>query len=381
MDPIDFERMSRDELVERGRALGVERPELMTRVELRDEIVRRSEPDPIEQRRARGWLGVARDLVASVVESGLNLPDAAALIRGREFDGHGPPPVATVTLAQIYAAQGHHARAVAVLDQVLAKEPDHAAARALRDRFLESGRTVPVPPPPAPPIEAQAEAAPEGDDAAGDEPAPQEVPAVFEAELSATPASAPGLGASDGEPDVPPETDPEPEPPTEQRPMDSADAALRADAVAEEPPTFVPESPARRASVLVARAPGSAPSLLWDLGDLAVSAAPYSIEYRVWKVSGDGIVRRQGELVLDARRGRADLPAGEADALIRAALGYRSGDRFVPVAIASEVSLANGGARLEFRAPTAVARELEPSERELVAGLGSASSWQGSAAS
>src|SRR5687768_983034 len=102
----------------------------MTRVELRDEIVRRAEPDPLEQRRARGWLGVARDMVASVVESGLNLPDAAALIRGRgEFDGHGPPAVATVTLAQIYAAQGHHARALSVLDEVLAKEPDHVAAR------------------------------------------------------------------------------------------------------------------------------------------------------------------------------------------------------------------------------------------------------------
>jgi hypothetical protein len=109
----------------------------MTRVELADELVRRMEPDPLEQKRARGWLGVARDLVASVVESGLNLPDAAALIRGEraELDLKSPEPVATVTLAEIYATQGHVQRAVAMLDEVLANEPDHEAAQRLRERL------------------------------------------------------------------------------------------------------------------------------------------------------------------------------------------------------------------------------------------------------
>jgi hypothetical protein len=109
----------------------------MTRVELADELVRRMEPDPLEQKRARGWLGVARDLVASVVESGLNLPDAAALIRGEraELDLKSPEPVATVTLAEIYAAQGHVQRALAMLDEVLANEPDHEAAQRLRERL------------------------------------------------------------------------------------------------------------------------------------------------------------------------------------------------------------------------------------------------------
>ncbi len=131
MDTATFDRMSRDELVAKARSLGVERAELMTRVELHDEIVRRSEPDPGERKKARGWLGVARDLVAGVVESGLNLPDATP-IRGRgEVDAQGPSPVATVTLAQVCAkAQGHHARAIAVLDEVLAKEPDHLWLRA-----------------------------------------------------------------------------------------------------------------------------------------------------------------------------------------------------------------------------------------------------------
>src|SRR6187551_748497 len=144
----DLERLSREQLILKARVLGVERAELMTRVELRDEIVRRSEPDLAQQKRARGFLGVARDLVASVVEAGLNLPDAAALIRGdnnREAHWKGPPPVATVTLAEIYAAQGHLDRALRMLDEVLAKEPDHDPARALRTR-LATATDLPVAP-------------------------------------------------------------------------------------------------------------------------------------------------------------------------------------------------------------------------------------------
>ncbi|HYO93907.1 MAG TPA: hypothetical protein VER33_05315, partial [Polyangiaceae bacterium] len=65
MDISTMDSTPRDDLIAKARSLGVERPELMTRVELTDEIVRRSETDPIQQKRARGWLGVARDLVAS----------------------------------------------------------------------------------------------------------------------------------------------------------------------------------------------------------------------------------------------------------------------------------------------------------------------------
>src|SRR5262245_26459643 len=111
-----LDSLSRDELIARARALGTRRPEVMTRVELRDEIVRLSEPDMLAQKRQRGWLGVARDLVASVVESGLNMRDAAAKIRGeRGEDLVGPPPVATVTLADIYIAQGHPDKALAIV--------------------------------------------------------------------------------------------------------------------------------------------------------------------------------------------------------------------------------------------------------------------------
>ena len=139
-DPAELDTLSRDELILRARARGVERPEQMTRVELRDEIVRLSEPDLERQRRSRGWLGVARDLLASVVESGLNLPDAAAAIRGDAQGLHpfqGPPPVATVTLAEIYATQGHYEQALRMLDEVIEREPEHGTARKIRDRIAE----------------------------------------------------------------------------------------------------------------------------------------------------------------------------------------------------------------------------------------------------
>ena len=133
-----LDSLSRDELIARATELGVVRPELMTRVELRDEIVRLTETDEHSRRKARGWLGVARDLVASVVEQRLNLPDAAELIRGLELhQSKNIPPVATVTLAEIYAAQGHLGRAVKLLDEVLLREPDHPAASSLRASLLE----------------------------------------------------------------------------------------------------------------------------------------------------------------------------------------------------------------------------------------------------
>ena len=138
VNSIDWEGLSRDDLIARAAGLGVVRPELMTRVELRDEIIRLSETDEQARKRARGWLGVARDMVASVVEQRLNLPDAAELIRG--FDLRPPrniPPVATVTLAEIYAAQGHMGRAIKLLDEVLLREPDHEAAMALRTTLVQ----------------------------------------------------------------------------------------------------------------------------------------------------------------------------------------------------------------------------------------------------
>lgn len=135
----------------RARAVGVTNPEAMTRPELVDEIVRRTEQDLGRRRAARGWFGVARDLLAGMVEQGLHLPDAARLIRGdAAFAARVRQPLATVTLAEIYAAQGHLGRALRTLDEVLALEPDHEVARVLRDRIAieKAARGLPTEPPP-----------------------------------------------------------------------------------------------------------------------------------------------------------------------------------------------------------------------------------------
>ena len=320
------------------------------------EIVRRSEPDPGERKKARGWLGVARDLVAGVVESGLNLPDAAALIRGRgEIDAQGPSPVATVTLAQIYAAQGHHARAIAVLDEVLAKEPDHPAARALRERFLDS------PEPARSVTERHVEIPP----------------------LDVTPASPPVQALEVPEPlPAPPEPEPVPELPESEPPPVTvlapvAEVPAAAMPELEAPPVVVtpppPKTAARPPCVLVTRSAGGRPEVVWDLGDLPGPGAgvPLAIRYVSWTPSTSGVDRREGELFVNERRGRLRLAEVDPRAVVRLVFGHGRNDDFVPLGIASELSVNDGAVKLRFRPPTATDSELQPFERELALGVAS----------
>jgi len=63
--------------------------------------------------------------------------------------------VPTVTLAEIYAAQGHKQRAVETLRRVLEREPEHVAARALLAKLEDTSYVAPPPPlPPEPEVEA-----------------------------------------------------------------------------------------------------------------------------------------------------------------------------------------------------------------------------------
>ena len=84
-----------------------------------------------------------------------------------------PQAMPTVTLAEIYAAQGHRQRAIETLRRVLEREPEHAAARALLARFEDDGYVAPAPRlPPEPEVEvAEAEAEEDSvtDDAEDDE--------------------------------------------------------------------------------------------------------------------------------------------------------------------------------------------------------------------
>lgn len=136
----------RHELIALALDLGVDRPELLSEAELLQRISRASEASeaseaaesepaaPVEPQAApaRGWFRVARNLVASMLEKGLNLPSAARVLRDtvRSVPPQRPP-YPTVTLAQIYIAQGHTQRAVATLQQVLRRDPQNPKARRL----------------------------------------------------------------------------------------------------------------------------------------------------------------------------------------------------------------------------------------------------------
>jgi hypothetical protein len=153
MNRAELELLDREALIKRAEAEGVTRARILTRPELVDELLLRSAVDDKTKERARGFFGLARDLLARVVERGLHLPDAAERIR---TIGVAPPPrraapvaLPTVTLAEIYAAQGHRDRATETLEGVLSREPEHAVARALLAQLQDA--SYPVPPPRLPP--------------------------------------------------------------------------------------------------------------------------------------------------------------------------------------------------------------------------------------
>jgi hypothetical protein len=136
---VDPNQLSRMQLLELAQRLSVSDADVMTRAELRAAIDKARRPTPKLQSEPVTWVSVARRLLASIVEQGLNLPDAAALIRGDtklSTPPKAPPPVATVTLARIYAAQGHLERAIVTLDEVLTSDPDHDLARQLRQQLV-----------------------------------------------------------------------------------------------------------------------------------------------------------------------------------------------------------------------------------------------------
>jgi hypothetical protein len=132
----ELRSLSRRELVERAEQLGVARAAALTKTELMEAIRGVQEPS---RKRPRTWFGRARDLVARVVEQGLHLPNTAKILRGQPTtSATAPPPLPTVTLAEIYAAQGYRDKAIAVVDAVLERAPDHEEAKALRDKLLAS---------------------------------------------------------------------------------------------------------------------------------------------------------------------------------------------------------------------------------------------------
>jgi hypothetical protein len=303
MTRAELERLDRDALITRAEAAGVTRARILTRPELIDELLLRSAGDVEAKQRARGLFGVARDLLARVVERGLHLPDAAERIRTL---GSPPPPrrsapaaLPTVTLAEIYATQGHRERAIETLEGVLAREPDHAAARALLAQLRDA--SYPVPPPRLPPEEEEV-AAPPAASATGATTGPA-------AEAHAAPeAAAPANAAAPAEP---------------AHMLDDAPLPTRYDvdecvAIPVDPRTLYVYWEVREQTLSYVRAarPDGALALrvvvivpTWDGPRSTVR------DHDVGSTLGDHFVR--------------DLPPG---CVVRAAIGWKHGEAFLPIA-------------------------------------------------
>jgi hypothetical protein len=312
MNRAELERLDREALIAHAEEAGVTRARILTRPELVDELLLRSAVDQATKQRARGLFGRARDLLARVVEQGLHLPDAAERIRA--MGGVVPPsrpsaPAAlpTVTLAEIYAAQGHRDRALETLDRVIGREPDHAAARALRAQLADASFPVPLPNIP-----------PEGEDddlrLDADDP-PAEVAGGDDVLADAEPPVPDDIAA---EAAVAPQSPPEPAHMLDDAPLPPRYDVDECIAIPVDPTTLYVYWEIRQKTLDYLRAtrPGGTVSLravvivpTWDGPRSSVR------DHDVHSELGDYFVR--------------DLPGG---CVVRVAVGYRQGDAFVAVA-------------------------------------------------
>ncbi len=323
--------LSRRELIDRAGGLGLRGAELLTRDEIVDELLRRSALDRERKRRLRGWFGVARDLLASLVEQQLHLPEAAERIRARAAESAQPPaprpPVPTVTLAGIYAEQGHGELAREILDEVLRKEPDHESAKAARRRLSD-------------------------------------VPVASRAGLAR-------VGGGEGDEDVEPREDVEADAELGPRADGQGDAAMaraaselheerlplrvptQGEAAAQGAVSAPAAGPTRSASGAAAPARPVAPSLVaerdggrWRLHWRAPSARPedarsdavLALGIRIFQMEWDGVRSSAWHSEVAGESGTVELEAG-AGAELSAALGWLTPlGGFLPLALAARAS-------------------------------------------
>lgn len=319
--------MDREGLVLRAQAAGIRRARVLTRPELIDELLRLDPViDEAQLKKSRGFFGRARDLLSRVVERGLHLPDAAERLRGALGTPlpHVPRPepqaIPTVTLAEIYAAQGHKDRAIQTLERVLEAEPDHARARALLDKL--QAKDYVAPPPPLPP-EPEEEPPPPEPDVEPETESREEVRAHVDAELDVE-ASVPT--APVGAPESGPRT-------TARGPAASPEI--------EEPPTLPRK--ARRAEPAAAPAEaecvaipieGGGSYVWWRLPEekKELAARSFVVRAAIFVPTWDGPKLQTRDVACDPAAGEhvlRDLPEG---AVVRVAIGWVEGDAFTPVA-------------------------------------------------
>jgi hypothetical protein len=375
MQRQELEGFSREQLIAHAERLGVPRPRVLTQPELIDEIIGRTATNERDKAKARGWLGRARDLLSRVVERGLHLPEAARALRSPSSSQERawpspPPPLPTVTLAEIYAAQGHFERALAVLDEVLARDPDHREARALKARFAEKERARARPSRGAA-IEAEPSAAPQARSPAAPAPMTEKPDAGTEAAQPATTVAmreevarreAPAAKAS------------------EARPRAEAKATAReAQATAREAQATAREAQATAKAAPRAEAPAAPARLEEREGPLDEAALPerYNVDeivaiavdprtiYLYWEVRATTLARAQArrpdgllgvrivgviaswsgpvvqirDLRVDALYGDRFVHEVEPGSNVRVSVGWKAGGDFEPFAVGVEVTV------------------------------------------
>jgi hypothetical protein len=308
---LDPNQLSRIELLQLAQTLHVSDADVMTRAELRAAIDKARKPEPRPPRQPVTWVSVARRLLASIVEQGLNLPDAAALIRGDtklSTPPRAPPPVATVTLARIYAAQGHLARAIGTLDEVLGSDPDHDLARELRSQL--SARLAAQPERDVPTSASTDSVAPaESSGAAAAEPAP-----LPESAPLATPAMTEALATTE------------------------LTASSEPVLVSEPPPPHSPQ-------LLVIETDTPTAYVYWELAKPktnGLSTDPYWICVVTHTPASAGSDRQERRFPVHRARGALRLEGVPRDAVVRAALTRGDAANFAPVVVAGSVRAQKG---------------------------------------
>lgn len=359
MDRTELERLDRERLVTRAQAAGIKRARLLTRPELIDELLRR---DPVvdesQLKKSRGFFGVARDLLSRVVERGLHLPDAADRLRAAlgsplpQVPRPEPQAVPTVTLAEIYAAQGHKARAIETLQRVLESEPDHAAARTLLETLLATDYVPPAPPELPPEVE------PPSPQEIEDDEIDQEAVATLDPSRMSEPE---GAAAAGGPVDPAPRTASGPSEVSEEAAVSTVDG----EAESEDAPTVEPAT-----AHVAARRPQrfDVPDEAEPVPPSACYAVPGPMGYYVWwRLSPEAAKRAAaGRFVVraavffptwdgprtDRRDVAANPSAGElilhglpGRAVVRIAVGLvgRSEDEFAPLAHSPAIELSEQG--------------------------------------
>lgn len=341
---LELDQKSRPELVEEARRHGVERPERMTRVELADEILRLTTA-PEDQADARGLFGVARSMLASVVESGLNLPDAASVIRGgvtAQIPVRNQTPVATVTLAEIYAAQGHRKRALSMLEEVLAEEPDHEEARRVLNELQGE-----EPEPSA--EEASGFVDTEGEEIrTGKPPGVDELPLVEATEASSRDSGDFASGTAVDE--LPPNSTPAEE-------FEEHVPCVAAKTRAEVDEHHSPVATEIESTVLVTRRAGGSLLLYWELSPSSLERCALDLpegapSIRIVAITPSGarptrvettFALREGE-VLSETTGRSSLGGFAENAVIVTALAWSQREGFLPLCVGRQLEELQAGA-------------------------------------